>query len=151
MSVLDAQQLADAAAAAMWSGDRASQGMGMRIESVTPGEAVLSMTVREDMLNGHALCHGGFLFALADSAFAFACNSENHSTVAAGARVEFLAPGKLGDRLTATAKQLHQGGRTGLYDVAVTNQDGRTLAVFRGNAHRIGGNLVDSESGEALL
>lgn len=151
MSVLDAQQLADAAAAAMWSGDRACQALDMHIESVTPGRAALSMTVHENMVNGHNLCHGGYLFTLADSAFAYACNSENHSAVASGARIEFLAPGRLGDRLTATAQQLHQGKRTGLYDVTVTNQDGRTLAVFRGNAHRIGGHLVDSESGEALL
>jgi acyl-CoA thioesterase len=148
---LDAQQLAAAAAAAMWAGDRASREMGMQIESVAPGRAVLSMAVREDMVNGHGLCHGGYVFALADSAFAFACNSENHSTVAAGARVEFLAPGRLGDRLTARAEQLHQGKRTGLYDVTVCNQDGRTLAVFRGNAHRIGGALVDTHSGESLL
>jgi acyl-CoA thioesterase len=148
---LDAQQLAEAAAAAMWAGDRASQAMGMRIESVTPGRAVLSMTVREDMVNGHDLCHGGYIFALADSAFAFACNSENHNTVAAGARIEFLAPGRLGDRLSATATQVHQGKRTGLYDVTVCNQDGRTLAIFRGNSHRIGGALVDPQTGDSLL
>lgn len=149
--MLDDQQLAEAAAAAMWSGDSASQAMGMEIESVAPGRAVLSMKVRQDMLNGHALCHGGFLFALADSAFAFACNSENHSAVAAGARIEYLAPGRPGDRLTAVAEQVHQGRRTGLYDVTVSNQNGRTLVVFRGNAHRIGGNLVDLENGESLL
>ncbi|WP_116366056.1 hydroxyphenylacetyl-CoA thioesterase PaaI [Parahaliea mediterranea] len=148
--MLAPQQLAEAAAGAMWSGDRASQAVGMRIDAVSPGRAELSMTVREDMLNGHQLCHGGFLFTLADSAFAFACNSENHSTVASGARIEFLAPGKLGDTLTAVAKQVHQGHRTGLYDVEVRNQDGKTLAVFRGNAHRIGGNLVDPENGDSL-
>jgi acyl-CoA thioesterase len=148
---LDAQQLAEACAAAMWADDKASQALGMAIESMTPGQAVLSMPVREDMVNGHSICHGGFIFTLADSAFAFACNSENHNTVAAGVRIEFLAPGKLGDQLTARADQVHQGGRTGVYDVVVSNQEGRKLAVFRGNSHRIGGALVDEETGESKL
>ena len=148
---LSAQQLAQACAAAMWADDKASQGLGMAIETVTPGRSVLSMTVREDMVNGHSICHGGFIFTLADSAFAFACNSENFNTVAAGVRIEFLAPAKLGDRLTAVAEQVHQGGRTGVYDVVVTNQKERRLAVFRGNSHRIGGALVDEETGESRL
>jgi acyl-CoA thioesterase len=147
---MDSQQLAQACADAMWMEDEASRGMGMAIESIAPGEAELSMVVREDMVNGHAICHGGFIFTLADSAFAFACNSENHNTVAAGARIEFLAPGKLGDKLTAKARQMSQGGRTGVYDVVVHNQDGRQLALFRGNSHRIGGALVDTTTGEAL-
>lgn len=148
---LDAQQLAEASAAAMWADDKASQALGMAIESMAPGQAVLSMPVREDMVNGHSICHGGFIFTLADSAFAFACNSENYNTVAAGVRIEFLAPGKLGDQLTAQADQVHQGGRTGVYDVVVSNQEGRKLAVFRGNSHRIGGALVDEETGESKL
>ncbi|MFV0276617.1 MAG: hydroxyphenylacetyl-CoA thioesterase PaaI [Parahaliea sp.] len=147
---LDAQQLAAASADAMWAGDRASQALGMHIERMAPGRAVIAMTVREDMVNGHGICHGGFIFTLADSAFAFACNSENHSAVAAGARVEFLAPGRLGDRLTASAAQVHQGRRTGLYDVTVSNQEGATLALFRGNSHRIGGALVNTETGDPL-
>lgn len=148
---LEAQLLAEACTAAMWADDKASQAMGMVIESVAPGRAVLSMPVREDMVNGHAICHGGHIFTLADSAFAFACNSENFNTVAAGARIEFLAPGKLGDQLTAVAEQRHQGGRTGVYDVVVTNQDGDRLALFRGNSHRIGGALVDEDTGESKL
>ena len=100
---MDAQQLARACADAMWTEDQASQAMGMTISEVSPGQATLDMPVRKDMVNGHNICHGGFIFTLADSAFAFACNSENHNTVAAGARIEFLAPGKLGDRLTAVA------------------------------------------------
>ncbi len=151
MMALNAEQIARAAAAAMWAGDNASQTLGMTIESVQPGQAVLSMTVREDMVNGHGICHGGFLFALADSAFAFACNSENHSSVASGARIEFLAPASLGDRLSAVARQLHQGRRSGVYDVTVTDQNDTMLAVFRGNAHRIGGALINTESGESLL
>ena len=146
---MDSQQLACACADAMWTEDRASQAMGMTISDVSPGNATLDMPVREDMVNGHNICHGGFIFTLADSAFAFACNSENHNTVAAGARIEFLAPGKLGDRLTAVARQVSQGGRTGVYDVVVTNQEGRKLALFRGNSHRIGGALVDATTGEA--
>lgn len=149
--MLDGQQLAEAATAALWSRDVAAREMGMRIDEVAPGRAVLSMSVREDMLNGHALCHGGFLFALADTAFAYACNNENQNAVASGARIEFLAPGRQGDCLTAVAEQLHQGRRTGLYDVTVTNQEGRTLAAFRGNAHRIGGALVDAETGETIV
>ncbi len=102
------------------------------------------------MLNGHDVCHGGFIFSLADSAFAFACNSQNHNTVAAGARVEFLLSGSAGDVLTAVAQKISQGGRTGVYDVVVTNQSGRTIALFRGNSHRIGGALVEELTGEAL-
>ncbi len=146
---MDAQQLAQACADAMWAEDRASQGLGMVVTDIAPGVATLSMPVREDMVNGHGICHGGFIFTLADSAFAFSCNSENFNTVAAGARIEFLAPGRLGDELTATARQVSQGNRTGVYDVVVSNQTGRTLALFRGNSHRIGGALVDLNPGGA--
>ena len=146
-----AQQRAEACAEAMWADDKASQGLGIAIEAIAPGRSELSMTVREDMVNGHSICHGGYIFTLADSAMAFACNSENFNTVAAGVRIEFLAPAKLGDRLTASAEQVHQGKRTGVYDVVVTNQDQRKLAVFRGNSHRIGGALVDEETGESQL
>jgi len=147
---MDAQQMAQACADAMWAEDRASQGLGMVVSDIAPGVATLTMSVREDMVNGHGICHGGFIFTLADSAFAFSCNSENFNTVAAGARVEFLAPGRLGDELTATARQVSQGGRTGVYDVVVSNQEGRTLALFRGNSHRIGGALIDGKSGGAV-
>ncbi|NCF18666.1 MAG: hydroxyphenylacetyl-CoA thioesterase PaaI [Haliea sp.] len=148
---LDTQQLAQACADAMWVDDKASQGLGMEIRAIAPGRAEISMAVRQDMVNGHSICHGGYIFTLADSAFAFACNSENHNTVAAGVRIEFLAPAELGDQLLAVAEQEHQGGRTGVYDVVVTNQDGRKLALFRGNSHRIGGALVDQESGVSQL
>jgi len=147
---MDPQRLAEASAAAMWAGDRAAQALAMRIEAVAPGTASLSMAVREDMVNGHGICHGGFIFTLADTAFAYACNSQNHSAVAAGARIEFLAPGHLGDRLVAAARQVVQGGRTGVYDVVVSNQEGKQLALFRGNSHRIGGALVDARTGEPL-
>jgi len=147
---MDADHLARACADAMYANDRASAALGMEIIEVIEGRAVLAMPVREDMLNGHDVCHGGLIFSLADSAFAFACNSQNHNTVAAGARVEFLAPGKPGDILTATAEQVSQGGRTGIYDVVVRNQNDKTIALFRGNSHRIGGALVDETTGESL-
>ena len=147
---MDAQKLAEASAAARWAGDRAGQALAMKIEAVAPGTASLSMAVREDMVNGHGICHGGFVFTLADTAFAYACNSQNYSAVAAGARIEFLAPGHLGDRLVAAARQVVQGGRTGVYDVVVSNQEGKQLALFRGNSHRIGGALVDARTGEPL-
>ena len=148
---MEAQHLAKACADALWTDDRACQELGVEVQEVATGRAVLGMNVREDMVNGHSICHGGYIFLLADSAFAYACNSENHNTVAAGARIEFLAPGRLGDRLTAVAGQVSQGRRTGVYDVVVTNQEGRTLALFRGNSHRIGGALVDDVTGESKL
>jgi acyl-CoA thioesterase len=147
---MDANDLARACADAMYANDRASASLGMEIVAVTTGRAVMTMTVRDDMVNGHDICHGGLIFTLADSAFAFACNSQNMNTVAAGARVEFLAPGKLGDCLTAVAEQVTQGGRTGVYDVVVTNQQDMTIALFRGNSHRIGGALIDESTGETL-
>jgi acyl-CoA thioesterase len=147
---MDANDLARACADAMYANDRASASLGMEIVAVTTGRAVMTMTVRDDMVNGHDICHGGLIFTLADSAFAFACNSQNMNTVAAGARVEFLAPGKLGDCLTAVAEQVTQGGRTGVYDVVVTNQQDKTIALFRGNSHRIGGALIDESTGETL-
>jgi acyl-CoA thioesterase len=147
---LDAQQLSRASADAMWADDQASRAMGMALEHVAPGSATLSMTVRSDMVNGHDICHGGFIFTLADSAFAFACNSHNLNAVASGARIEFLAPGRLGDVLTAVATQVSQGRRSGVYDSIVTNQDGKTIALFRGNSARIGGALVDESTGEII-
>jgi acyl-CoA thioesterase len=122
----------------------------MEMVDVSVGRTVIAMTVRKDMVNSHDICHGGLIFTLADSAFAYACNSENHNTVAAGARVDFLVPGRLGDRLTAVAERVSQGGRTGIYDVSVTNQQGKTVAMFRGNSHRIGGALVDQATGEPV-
>lgn len=137
-----AQALAERVAAQMFVQDRASQHLGMRIERIAPGEAVLTMVVRADMLNGHAICHGGFVFALADSAFAFACNSYNETTVAAGCSIEFVAASREGDVLTASARERHLRGRTGLYDIDVTNQAGDIVALFRGKSTRIKGSIV---------
>ena len=138
------QVLAEAVAEAMFARDRASQALGMRIVAVAPGEATLSMRVRADMVNGHAICHGGLIFTLADSAFAFACNSYNLATVASGCTIEFLAPAREGDVLTANAVERSAEGRTGVYDIDVTNHDGNVIALFRGKSYRIRGNVVDA-------
>jgi acyl-CoA thioesterase len=142
-SAAQAQVLAERAAQAMWSNDRASKGMGMRIDAVGPGVATLSMPVRVDMLNGHDICHGGFIFTLADSAFAFACNSYNLVTVASGCSIEFLAPAREGDVLTAHAHERSASGRTGVYDIEVVNQHGEKIALFRGKSYRIKGHVVE--------
>ncbi|HEY7903326.1 MAG TPA: hydroxyphenylacetyl-CoA thioesterase PaaI [Casimicrobiaceae bacterium] len=139
----DAQALAGRVAESMYARDRASQALGMRIVAVAPGSARLAMTVRADMVNGHAICHGGLIFTLADSAFAFACNSYNLTTVASGCTIEFLAPAREGDELTASAIERSVAGRTGVYDIEVTNQRGEVIALFRGKSHRIKGHVVD--------
>jgi acyl-CoA thioesterase len=133
---LDPQALAAHVGAGMFAEDAASRGLGMAVEAMGPGYARISMTVRPDMLNGFKICHGGFITTLADSAFAFACNSSNELTLAAGIVVEFLAPAKLGDRLVAEAKEVTLVGRSGIYDVTVTNQIGQVVAVLRGRSHR---------------
>ena len=138
-----AEQLAERVAETMFSNDRASQALGVRIATVSPGRAELTMTVRDDMLNGHAICHGGFIFALADSTFAFACNSYNRNTVAQGCSIEYLAPAHAGDVLHAVGVERSRGGRTGVYDIEVRNQNGRTVALFRGKSYRIDGHVVD--------
>jgi acyl-CoA thioesterase len=141
-SAADAQALAETVAAAIFARDPASRGLGMTIDGVAPGYARMSMAIREDMLNGHGSCHGGFIFTLADSAFAFACNSYNLNTVGAGCTIDYLAPGGLHDLLTATAVEQALTGKSGIYDVKVSNQDGRTIALFRGKSLRVGGEVV---------
>lgn len=138
----DSQQLAEMTAAAMFASDAASRGLDMQILSVAEGRATLSMCVRPFMLNGHQTCHGGYLFTLADSAFAFACNSRNKATVAAGCSIEFLAPGREGDVITATATEQSLTGRTGIYDARLTNQNGQVIALFRGKSHQLNGEVV---------
>ena len=138
----DPQALAEAVAAAMWSRDRAAQALGMRIDSVGPGHATLSMPVRGDMVNGHHICHGGLIFALADTAFAYACNAYNRNTVASGCNIDFVAPGKEGDTLKAEAIERSLSGRTGVYDVTVRDSAGRTVALFRGKSYRIAGEVI---------
>ena len=137
-----AQDVARRSAEAMWAGDRASRELGMSLDDVGPGSATLSMTLTESMVNGHAIGHGGYTFTLADSAFAFACNSYNRSTVAAGAEIRFRRPTYLGDRLVATATERERNGRDGVYDVLVT-VGGEVVAVFVGRSKEIGGTLFD--------
>jgi len=139
---MTAQEIAEAVRDAMWANDRASQGLGMAVLSVGPGTAALSMTVRVDMLNGHDICHGGFITTLADSAFAFACNAYNEVTVASGFDVNLLAAARLGDVLTASASELNKAGRTGVYDIAVRNQHGLAVAAFRGRSYSMKGQAV---------
>lgn len=143
-----AQQLAELSAEAMLSGDPASTRLGMVVEEVRPGYARLRMTVVAYMINSHNICHGGYVFTLADSAFAFACNTYNRVTVASGATIDFLAPVYLEDELTAVATEQALGGRTGVYDVVVTNQRGKNVAVFRGRSHRLQGSLFDESNHE---
>lgn len=145
----DALSLARRAADAMYERDAASRGLGMVIEEVRPGYARIRMAVREDMLNGHDTCHGGYVFALADSAFAFACNSHNRTTVAAGAAIEFLAMVRAHDVLTAEAQEQALGGRLGVYDVTVRNQRGERVALFRGRSYALKGTVTREEKAEA--
>lgn len=134
------------AAAAMWAEDRASQALGMALLEARPGHARMTMTVRPDMTNGLAICHGGFVFALADSAFAFACNAGNRRTVAQHCAVSFLAPAQAGDRLIAEARLLAEAGRSGIYDVTVATRSGTLLAAFRGHARQIGGHHTEPDA-----
>jgi acyl-CoA thioesterase len=135
----DPAVLARACAAAMWAEDRASTGLGMRLEHVAPGQAVMAMTITAVMVNGHGICHGGFIFALADSAFAFACNSHGERAVARHAAIDFLRPGRLGETLRAEAIERARSGRSGIYDVRVTGADGGLIAEFRGHSRLAGG------------
>ncbi len=137
------QVIAERAAAALFGSDRAAQALGMKAGAVAPGAACVTMRVRADMLNGHGTCHGGLIFALADTAFAFACNSHNARTVAAAAAIDFLASAHEGDELTAEARELWCTRRSGIYEITVTRQDGERIALFRGRSHQIDGKVVD--------
>ncbi len=141
-ATMNPQQIAEACRDAMWLNDRASKSLGMQVLAVGPGTATLVMTVREDMLNGHDICHGGLITTLADSAFAFACNAYNEVSVAAGFDVNLLAAARLGDRLVAVAAELSKSGRTGVYDIAVSNQRDERIAAFRGRSYTIKGRAL---------
>ena len=144
------ERLARAAADAMWAQDKASQALGMAIIEIGPGHATLTMTVTETMVNGHGLCHGGYIFTLADSAFAFACNSHNQRAVAQNCTITYVAPGRLGDRLTAACREVVRAGRSGVYDVTVRRREagdeggteGEVVAEFRGLSRTVKGTLV---------
>ena len=141
----DPQMLAQATAQHMYGQDKATQGLGITLVDIHPGHARMQMTVRSDMLNGHGMCHGGFIFTFADSSFAFACNSYNVQTVAAGCSIEFLAPAFEGEVLTASAMEQSKSGKTGIYDVVVSNADGKKIALMRGKSHQLKGEVIPTQ------
>ena len=136
---LTPQQIADHVRVGMYANDRAVQGLGITVAAMAPQSATLTMTVRADMLNGFDICHGGYITTLADSAFAYACNAGNELTVASGLSIDFVAPAREGDVLSASAHEVFHAGRTGVYDVQVSNQHGQSIAVFRGRTYRMKG------------
>jgi len=136
------QQIAEACVKALWRDDTTSQSLGMQIESVAPGKVEMSMTVKENMVNGHRTCHGGFLFTLADSAFAFACNTYDQRSVAQHCNISYLAPAFSGDKLFATATEVSRKGRNGIYDVSINNAKEETIVEFRGYSRTLPGTLL---------
>jgi acyl-CoA thioesterase len=145
---LSPDDLARACAEAMWREDDASKGLGMEIVEIGPGQATLAMMVKPDMVNGQRVAHGGFIFALADSAFAFACNTHNERAIAAQGNITFIRPGRLGDLLVATAREISRSGRSGIYDVRVTAGE-FVIAEFRGHSRTIGGTWLPVAETEA--
>ena len=139
---MSAGLLARAAADAMWKDDEASRALGMTLAEIAPGRATLTMMVTDKMVNGHGLCHGGYIFTLADSAFAFACNTHNQRTVAQNCNITYVAPGRLGDLLTARCREVSRSCRSGIYDVTVTREGGEVIAEFRGLSRTVKGTLV---------
>ena len=137
------QQRAEAVGHAMLADDRATNHLGIELLDISPGRARMRMRVRREFTNGHGICHGGYIFLLADSPFAFACNSHNQRAVAAGCSIEFLAPAHEGDELTAEGAEQYAAGRSGIYDMRVTNQDGRLIALFRGKSATIKGRFFE--------
>ena len=142
MHDLTPQQLAEACAHAMWQDDHATRALGMELESVSPGASIVSMTITDKMVNGHGTCHGGYIFTLADSCFAFACNTYNQRCVAQHTSITFIRPGRQGDRLTARGREISRTGKSGIYDISVVNQDGKLVAEFRGHSRAIDGTLL---------
>lgn len=145
---IDPHQLAQAVTNHMQANDDASKLLGIQIDVTRHGYAELSMKVKKEMTNGHDICHGGLIFTLADSAFAYACNSNNKVTVASGCSIEFMAPAAIGDILTAIAKERSRAGRTGVYDVEITNQKDQLIALFRGKSYQIKGEVIPPQSGD---
>jgi acyl-CoA thioesterase len=145
MGAKKAQALAEAVGKAMYAVDRCDHANGIVLEDIGPGRARMSMVVREDQTNGHGSCHGGVIFILADSCFAYACNSYNQNAVAANCDIVFPAPARIGDKLTAVGEEKHKRGRSGIYDITVSNQHGEVVALFRGHSRRIEGTIVAEE------
>ena len=146
LSEMTPQELAEDSAHAMWNNESASQRLGMVLDHIAPGAATLSMTVTDAMSNGQGNCHGGYIFTLADSAFAFACNSYNQITVAQHCSVSYLSPVAIGDRLTATASETSRKGRSGIYDIRITNQHGAHVAEFRGHSRTVKGTHIPADT-----
>lgn len=144
----DAQRLAQDCAASMYARDLASQNLGITITRVSPGEATVTMAITDTMIQGHGSCHGGYLFTLADSAFAFACNSYDKATVASGCSIEYMKGAQKGDVLTASAIEQSRGNRLGIYDITITNQNDHVIALFRGKSYQVRGNVIQSETVE---
>ncbi len=143
---MDPTVLASACAGAMWADDSAARHLGISLSEVTPGRAVATMTITETMVNGHDMCHGGYIFLLADTAFAYACNTYDQRTVAQQCTINFLNPARRGDVLTATAEERYRAGRSGIYDVMVAGEDGTRIVEFRGMSRTIKGTLLEGES-----
>lgn len=142
----DAQTLAQNCAESMYERDQATRNLGMKITHVAPGKATVTMPITNIMIQGHGSCHGGYLFTLADSAFAFACNSYNKATVASGCSIEYMLGAREGDVLTANAVEQSRGNRTGVYDITLTNQNGHVVALFRGKSYQVRGEVIQSEN-----
>lgn len=140
------QEIAEACARAMWNGDSTSKRLGMALEEIGPGSATLTMTVTDEMSNGHGNCHGGYIFTLADSAFAFACNGYNQLAVAQHCSITFIAPVLRGEKLTARAREVSRRGRGGIYDITVTNGKGEAVAEFRGHSRTVKGTHLPDQS-----
>lgn len=141
-------QLAQRCAQVMFGRDEASRNLGMKITQVSPGKATVTMPVTPIMIQGHGSCHGGYLFTLADSAFAFACNSYNKATVASGCSIEYMLGAREGDLLTANAVEQSRGNRTGVYDITINNQNGQTVALFRGKSYQVRGEVIQPENNQ---
>jgi len=148
MTDLNATELASQCAQAMLARDRASLALGMQLLSVAPGRARLSMPVRADMIQGHGTCHGGYIFTLADSAFAVACNTYNQVTIGLGCSIDYIAPALMGDTLNASCVEQSRGGRTGNYDVRVENQSGQLIALFHGKSYKVQGTVLAQETAD---
>ena len=149
-TVQAAQRLAERVRERMFANDHAARGLGMEVVAIGPGTAELTMTVRQDMINGHDICHGGLVATLADTAFAYACNSYNELTVASGFSIDLVAPARLGDLLTARCTEISKAGRTGVYDVEISNQRGERIGVFRGRSYTLKGKpVVPSDGGDS--
>ncbi|WP_263262154.1 hydroxyphenylacetyl-CoA thioesterase PaaI [Pseudomonas sp. RIT-PI-S] len=146
MTEFEPVELARLCAAAMLDRDRASLGLGMELLAVAPGSATLAMPVRADMIQGHGTCHGGFIFTLADSAFAVASNTYNQVTIGLGCTIDYIAPARQGDRLVASCIEQSRGGRTGNYDVRVENQNGQLVALFHGKSYKVQGSVLAAET-----